>query len=118
MNGRFQLILTSEIDLEYEKILGEHAAPGAKEYTLNIFSESEDVIYKLVSFHWYAITSDPDDNKFYDAALLLVQIIWLPMTPILMRRKGLLSQRITIVSADEFLLLLSNSEKTLGQRLR
>ena len=69
VTGKIQVGLTQEILLEYEEILHEHSAPGAFEIVLNIFSESPDIIFKHIYYHWNAITADPDDNKFFDAAV-------------------------------------------------
>ena len=34
-----------------------------------IFAESPDIIYKRIYYNWNIITIDPDDNKFFDAAV-------------------------------------------------
>lgn len=69
LNGEIQLILSEEIIHEYEEILSKHSAPGAAEIVMEIFIQSPNVIFKRVHYNWNAIAIDPDDNKFFDAAV-------------------------------------------------
>lgn len=69
INGDYKLIVSEEILHEYEEILNEHSAPGAAGWVLEILIESPEVIYQRISYSWNAISSDPDDNKFFDAAV-------------------------------------------------
>jgi len=36
---------------------------------LEAFVESPDVIYQRIFYNWNLITTDPDGNKYYDAAV-------------------------------------------------
>lgn len=63
------MIVSGEILFEYEEVLQEHAALGSDGVVLQIFAESPDVLYKQVYYQWNAVTIDPDDNKFFDAAV-------------------------------------------------
>jgi len=69
INGEYQLIVSEEILHEYEEIINEHSAPGAAGLVLEILVESPEVIYQRVYYSWNAISSDPDDNKFFDVAV-------------------------------------------------
>ncbi len=69
LNGEIYLILSEEILHEYEEILNDHSAPGSAEIIMEIFIQSPNVIFKRVHYNWNAITIDPDDNKFFDAAV-------------------------------------------------
>lgn len=69
VNGIYKLVVSEEILHEYEEILIERAAPGVAELVLEAFVESPDVIYQRIFYNWNLITTDPDDNKFYDAAV-------------------------------------------------
>jgi putative PIN family toxin of toxin-antitoxin system len=69
MNGDYQIVISEEIIHEYEEILNEHSAPGVTELVMEILSVSPDVIYKRIYYAWNMIKSDPDDNKFFDAAV-------------------------------------------------
>lgn len=37
---------------------------------MEIFLESPDVLYHRVYYNWNAIIRDPDDNKFFDIAVV------------------------------------------------
>lgn len=69
INGKYQLILSEDIIHEYEEILHTHSAPGSAELVMEILSESPDVLYKHIYYAWNLIKADPDDNKFFDAAI-------------------------------------------------
>ena len=69
VQGKIQIGLTQDILQEYEEVLQEHSAPGAFEIVANIFAESPDVFFKHIYYKWNIITADPDDNKFFDAAV-------------------------------------------------
>lgn len=67
--GKFQLGLTQEILNEYEEVFQELSAPGTFGMVANIFTESPDIVFKHIYYRWNIITADPDDNKFFDAAV-------------------------------------------------
>jgi putative PIN family toxin of toxin-antitoxin system len=69
VNGLYEVIVSEDILHEYEEILIEHAAPGIAELVLEAFVESPEAIYQRIFYNWNAITADPDDNKFFDAAV-------------------------------------------------
>lgn len=69
INGKYKLIISEEIIHEYEEILIKYAAPRAAYLVNEIFAESPDIIYKRIYYNWNIITIDPDDNKFFDAAV-------------------------------------------------
>ena len=67
--GAYRLIISEEILHEYEEILIEHSAPGIADLVSETFVESPDITYQRIYYNWNVITSDPDDNKFFDAAV-------------------------------------------------
>jgi len=69
IQGSYLLIVSEDILKEYEEIMQEHSAKGAAELVMEIFIESPDIIFQHVHYNWYAITADPDDNKFFDIAV-------------------------------------------------
>ena len=69
LNGKYSLIISEEIIHEYEEILRKYSAPGAAEIVIEIFIESPNIIFKRIHYTWNAIIADPDDNKFFDAAI-------------------------------------------------
>ncbi|MFB9843754.1 PIN domain-containing protein [Mucilaginibacter ginsenosidivorans] len=69
IEGRYRLIISDEITYEYEEVLQQHSAPGVSAIVMEVFIESPDVIFQHVYYNWNAIKADPDDDKFFDAAV-------------------------------------------------
>ena len=103
ISGKYQLILCEEIIHEYEEILREHAAPGAADIVMEIFIESPDVIYKRISYAWNVIPEDPDDNKFFDAAVAGNADYLVTNDLHFSDAKKLAFPKVNIISAEEFL---------------
>lgn len=67
--GRFVLIVSNDILLEYEEILKRLGGPAAWPALRGLLdAHPDDVIRVTPSYHWQAIRHDPDDDKFVDAA--------------------------------------------------
>jgi predicted nucleic acid-binding protein len=88
---------------EYEEILLEHAAPGIAELILEAFVESPDTIYQRIFYNWKAITSDPDDNKFFDAAVAGNADFLVTNDAHFNEALKIKFPEVNIISADEFL---------------
>lgn len=70
-NGVVHLIVITEILLEYEEQLGLFYSPEYARLILNAILELPDTIeLNPIPYTWGIITTDPDDNKFVDAAIL------------------------------------------------
>lgn len=106
VEGKFHLGLTQEILHEYEEILLEHSAPGAFEIVSNIFAESPEVIFKHIYYQWNAIPADPDDNKFFDAAVACNADFLVTNDAHFNAVKNIEFPKVNICSADEFLKIL------------
>lgn len=111
INGEFELGLTQDILLEYEEVLQEHSAPGAFTIISNIFAESPDVLFKHIYYQWNAIAADPDDNKFFDAAVACNVDYLVTNDAHFNTVKSLDFPKINICSADEFLQVLLDKNK-------
>ena len=73
-----------------------------------IFAESPDVIYKRIFFTWNVIDSDPDDNKFFDAAVSGNADYLVTNDGHFDAAKKIEFPKINIISPDEFLEILSD----------
>lgn len=102
-NARYRLTVSGEILFEYEEVLQEHAAPGSDQVVLQILAESPDVVYKRVYYQWNAVTVDPDDNKFFDAAVAAAADYLVTNDAHFNDAKRLPFPNVNIVSADAFL---------------
>lgn len=108
LSEKYQLIISEEIIHEYEEILNEHSAPGAAGVVMEILSESPDVIYKRIYYAWNIIKADPDDNKFFDAAVAGEADFLVTNDNHFNEAKKLPFPAINIISSDDFLQILSN----------
>jgi len=68
---RFIIGLTTDIILEYAKILPKFYDNDTNEILLNQFNLQNNVRYVHRYFEWGLISIDPDDNKFVDCAIAL-----------------------------------------------
>ena len=68
LNGKFQLVASTEILLEYEEKLGEFYSPEYAGIIIQVLVHLPNLILvNPISFNWRLISIDPDDNKFVDA---------------------------------------------------
>ena len=67
--GRLTLCLSSEIELEYEELLGRRASPERAALVLNLLRTARNAERVDVAYRWRLITADPGDDKFVDCAV-------------------------------------------------
>jgi putative PIN family toxin of toxin-antitoxin system len=106
LKEKFKLIVSEDVIYEYEEILQSHAAPGVSEIMMEIFIESNDVIYQKVYYSWNAITKDPDDNKFFDIAIAGNADYLVTNDSHFNVLKQLPFPEVKVISADDFLAIL------------
>jgi uncharacterized protein len=106
LNAKYQLIISENIHHEYEEILRIHSAPGAAELVMEILSISPSVLYKLVFYNWNLIGADPDDNKFFDAAVAGNADYLVTNDKHFDVVKNIDFPKVNIIDADQFLQLL------------
>lgn len=73
---------------------------------LESFVESPDVIYQRIFYNWNAIITDPDDNKFFDAAVAGDADFLVTNDAHFNEAKKLEFPVVNIISADKFLEIL------------
>lgn len=110
IQGKFQIGLTQDILHEYEEVLQEHSAPGAYEIVANIFAESPDVVFKHIYYNWNIINADPDDNKFFDAAIACNAEYLVTNDRHFDIVKNIEFPKVKISSAEEFLPILTSNQ--------
>src|SRR6185312_6187533 len=106
VKGLYTVVVSEDILHEYEEILMEHAAPGIADLVLESFVESPDVIYQRIFYNWNAIITDPDDNKFFDAAVAGDADFLVTNDAHFNEAKKLKFPVVNIISADKFLEIL------------
>ncbi len=106
VNGKYKIVVSEEILHEYEEILLEHAAPDIAALVVESFVESPDVIYQRIFYNWNAISADPDDNKFFDAAVAGKADFLVTNDAHFNEAKKIEFPMINIINANEFLEVL------------
>lgn len=70
---------------------------------LETFVESPDIIFQRIYYSWNVISTDPDDNKFFDVAVAGGAHYLVTNDAHFNEAKRIPFPQISIVSADEFL---------------
>ena len=109
LNEVFELHLTTAILLEYEELLSQKASEKAAAFVVSAIGNAPNVRFIAIYYNWNAITTDPDDNKFFDAAVAANANYLVTNDNHFNEVKTLVFPKISIISADEFLKLLANS---------
>jgi putative PIN family toxin of toxin-antitoxin system len=108
LSGQYQLILSDEVVYEYEEIIQLNSAPGASKIVMEVLIESQNVINQQIYYSWNAIKKDPDDNKFFDLAIAGNADYLITNDAHFNVVKKLTFPKVRIISAEEFLNILSN----------
>jgi len=70
LNEEFCLCVSNEIMTEYEEILARKTSHAFSEMIIHIILNSENVVFANPFYRFGLITTDPDDNKFVDCAIV------------------------------------------------
>jgi putative PIN family toxin of toxin-antitoxin system len=107
LNEVFSLHLTTAILLEYEELLAQKTSGVVAASIVSLMDKAPNAYFNSVYYRWNAITSDPDDNKFFDAAIAANADYLVTNDSHFNSVKNLAFPKVTIVSSDEFLQVLS-----------
>lgn len=69
INGRFDILVSTEILLEYEEIIIEKYGIKTADFFLGLLTELPNVKFISPSYYWNLIETDLDDNKYVDCAI-------------------------------------------------
>ena len=69
LNESFNLIATTAILLEYEEKVEEKTNQYVAFNVISLINEALNTLHVEIYFNWNLLTVDPDDNKFFDAAV-------------------------------------------------
>lgn len=67
--GKFSLVVTDEIVLEYEEIIQNKYGIDTANAFITLLKELPNVNYVTTYYKWHLIDSDADDNKYCDCAI-------------------------------------------------
>lgn len=68
--GKYILCVSNEILEEYEEIIASHTSTLAAKITIETILRANNVLRVDAQYRFGLITSDPDDNKFVDCAIV------------------------------------------------
>jgi putative PIN family toxin of toxin-antitoxin system len=100
----YEIVVTTEILLEYEEILSRKYNEETVKFFLRLLDELENVHFIRTYYHWNLIKTDPDDNKFVDAALATGAKFLVTEDKHYNILKTIDFPRLEIINADDFLL--------------
>jgi putative PIN family toxin of toxin-antitoxin system len=67
--GTFELLVTTDIVLEYEEIISKKYSPSTSNLFSQLISELPNVQLITSYYKWQIIEKDKDDNKYVDCAI-------------------------------------------------
>lgn len=70
LDGSYNLCITNEILEEYEEILCQKTNQRIASFVIEIIRKAPNTYEYDANYRWNIITTDPDDNKFVDCAIV------------------------------------------------
>jgi len=108
LDGRFRLLITTEILLEYEEQLkSRYSSYSINEELIKII-EKQNTDLVIPDFKWNLISADPDDNKFVDCAVAANADFIVTNDAHFNILKTISFPKVNTISLQEFILLLQN----------
>ena len=69
VQGKFDLVLSSEILLEYQEVLQQKYSVPLANALVALLKELPNIHFHTSFYNWKLINADPDDNKYTDCAI-------------------------------------------------
>jgi putative PIN family toxin of toxin-antitoxin system len=69
VKGKFELVVSQDILLEYEEIIQIKYGPGTTAAFMSLLALLPNVLFVHPFYKWNLINVDPDDNKYCDCAI-------------------------------------------------
>jgi putative PIN family toxin of toxin-antitoxin system len=110
LNKDYSLIITPSILLEYEEIIAVRTSTGVSSNVVSLLSEALNSSFIHIYYEWNIITDDPDDNKFFDAAVAGNADYLVTNDNHFKQAQKIDFPQIRIVNADEFLDIIQNDK--------
>lgn len=102
-NAKFELLVSDEILLEYEEIIGlKYNEKTARFFSL-LLNELPNVRFQRIYYNWNLIAADPDDNKYVDCYIAGKGDYIVTQDKHFQVLKDVPFPRIRILTIDEFL---------------
>ncbi len=101
--GDFEMLVTTDILLEYDEILTDYLSPEVAQNVLGGLELLPNLTLITKYYYWNLITPDPDDDKFVDCAIASGADFIVTDDGHFRVLKDLPFPRVVILTADEFL---------------
>lgn len=105
---KFQLIISSEILLEYEEVLQQKYSVTTANAFVSLLKELPNVQFCTPFYNWMLIDADPDDNKYADCAIAGSANFIVTEDRHFVVLKTISFPKISVLSIDEFIQLLND----------
>ena len=105
-NKRYQLLVTTDILLEYEETISFHMGAETADNALSGFHHVSNVNFITKYFYWNLVKADSDDDKFADCAVAGNADFLVSDDKHFKVLKDIPFPKIKVISADDFLEML------------
>lgn len=106
-NERYDLLVTTDILAEYEEVIAENMGVLVANNVLDGFQHVSNVLKISKYFYWNLIVADPDDDKFVDCAIAGNADFIVSDDKHFKVLKKIPFPKVKVISADEFLSILT-----------
>ena len=111
LNKNYTLIITPSILLEYEEIIAGKTSAEVSSNVVSLIYEAVNATFIHIYYEWNIITEDPDDNKFFDAAVAGNADYLVTNDNHFKQAQKIDFPPIRIVNSDEFLKIIQNNNQ-------
>lgn len=111
LNKNYTLIITPSILLEYEEIIADKTSAEVSSNVISLIYEAVNATFIHIYYEWNIITDDPDDNKFFDAAVAGNADYLVTNDNHFKQAQKIDFPAIRIVNSDEFLEIIQNNNQ-------
>ena len=110
LKENIELIISNSILLEYEEVLANKTSSSIASNVVALISKAVNADLVEIWYEWNAIRIDPDDNKFFDAAVSGQADYIVTNDKHFNVIKSIDFPKIEIMAADDFLKLLDTNK--------
>lgn len=111
LKQEIRLIITPSILLEYEEIIANKTSPQVSANIISLINEAVNSIFIHIYYEWNVITDDPDDNKFFDAAVAGNAEYLVTNDSHFKQALQVGFPRVNIINGDQFLDIIQNNDQ-------
>jgi len=108
LDEKFRICVSNEIMCEYEEILARKISPTFADMIIHVILNSENVVFVHPAFRFNLITTDPDDNKFVDCAIVANADYIVSQDTHFDILKRIDFPKVNVIRIEEFAIMVSN----------